>query len=72
MKDAMWLYPGLVSDDENYPSFDVFSPPENHTTYNESNFWVAVYTDRNIQSGGFTFTISAGEFPVAKGKSSSS
>ena len=66
-KDIVWLYPGFVTNTSTdafstYPPYDDMNPPENLITYYDSNFWVAIYTDKNIVSSGFAFNISAGEF----------
>ena len=56
--DGLWLYPGFVADNYNFPAFDK-SP--NQTYYTESNFWLQIFTDKNILSPGFTFEISTGK-----------
>ena len=63
-KDVLWLYTGLASDSGNdtlYPGFDNVNRPDTVTTYTEPNFWLEIYTDKNIVSQGFTFSISAGK-----------
>ena len=59
----LWLYTGLASDRYNpvYPGFDDARPPDTFKTYTEPNFWLEIYTDRNIVSHGFTISISAGK-----------
>ena len=62
-KDVVWFYPGLTSDSSgtNYPGFDDSAPPATVTTYTVSNFWLEIYTDKNVVSQGFTLSISAGK-----------
>ena len=63
-KDVMWFYPGLTSDPDDsttYPGYDNADHPDTFKTYTEPNFWLEVYTDKNIISEGFTLSISAGK-----------
>ena len=63
-KDVLWFYPGLTSDSGDsttYPGYDDGDPPDTSKNYTEPNFWLEIYTDKNIGSQGFTFSVSASD-----------
>ena len=63
-KDVLWFYPGLTSDSRDsttYPGYDNTNPPDASKIYTEPNFWLEIYTDKNIVSQGFTFSVSTSD-----------